>query len=1236
MAAALHLTLLGGFDARRPDGVPLPIAGKKNQALLAYLALCRGQPQTREKIVGLLWSDRDDEHARNSLRQALVAMRRDLDGGSSALVIAGDRLALDPAAIDVDALSVEHLVSSRRADDLRSAVRLYRGDLLDGLAIADQAFEEWLAGERTRLRELVIAAILRGLPDLAGDEAVALAQRALALDPLREASHRALMRALAGHGQADLALRQYQTCRDVLRRELGVEPDAETASLRDEIAGDTRGAPPAAPAPQGITRRLAAILAADVAGYSRLMGADEEGTLKTLNLFRGIITRLIEAHQGRVVGTAGDNVLAEFASAVLAVRSAVAVQRALDRHNADLDEARRMKFRIGINVGDVIVQGADLLGDGVNVAARLEQMAEPGGIVVSGTVWEQIQGKVEFPCSYLGEQTAKNIARPLRTYRVDWEQPDMRVVGSGGTPEAPALPNKPSIVVLPFANVGGDPEQEYFADGISEDIITALSRLRWLFVIARHTSFAYKGKETDVRQVARELGVRYVMEGSVRKAGDRVRITAQLIDAETAAQLWGERYDRDLANTFAVQDAITESVVGAIEPELQQVERQRAARKRPENMDAWDHYMRGMWRNYQFNAEDSLRAERLMRRAIELDPTLAPGHIGLARVLVIRIWWGWSEDPRADGQAAYAAARRAIELDDRDPYAHYVLTWPSLLRREHESALAAAQKAIDLMPNFVGAYHALGAIRLFLGRFDQVSDPIQRAMRLSPHDPLTMFYYYLLALAQYHQGHYEEATKLARTGIGVRPYHLLYRTLAACYGQLGHSEDARAALAELRRLMPKDAERLWEITHTYVDPAHRAHFIDGLRKAELLEEAATPTKPSIAVLPFANLSGDPAQEYFSDGITEDIIAGLARLHWLFVIARNSSFTFKGKVADVKEIGKSLGVRYLLEGSVRKAGDRVRITCQLIDAATGVHLWTDRFEGTLSDVFDLQDRITSSVIGAIEPRLRHAEIERACRKPTDNIDAYDLFLRALALHNTTTFEDSREALRLLGRAIELDPNYAAAYGLAAYCHMRQRQRGWVASTTTEGSRLARLAAQKGQDDPEALWMAGVSLAILTGESEDALALIERSLRLNPNSAGAWMASGMTRAYAGDSATAIPHFERSIQLNPLDPLVYITWFGIAFAHFAAERYDEASTWLDRSLRALPSYLPALRVKTAICALQGRADECRKWVERLLVIAPDTTLSHLRMHYEPSIRNPACRDTLLDGLRKAGLPE
>jgi TolB-like protein/class 3 adenylate cyclase len=580
-----------------------------------------------------------------------------------------------------------------------------------------------------------------------------------------------------------------------------------------------------------VERRLAAILAADVAGYSRLMSADEEGTLETLNLYRGVIAQLIDEHQGRIVGTAGDSVLAEFRSAVQAVRSAVAMQRALDRRNADLDEARRMRFRIGINVGDVIAQGADLLGDGVNIAARLEQLAEPAGILVSGTVCEQIEGKLAFPCTYAGEQAAKNLARPVRTYRVAWEQPDMLRIGLGGASAAPALPDKPSIAVLPFANMGSDPEQEYFADGISEDIITALSKSRWLFVIARNTSFVHKGKAIDIKQVGRDLGVRYVLEGSVRKAGNRVRITAQLIEAATGAHLWGERYDRDLADTFAVQDEITESVVGAIEPELRRVEGQRAARKSPESMDAWDHCIRGMWRYYQFSPDDHVSAERLMRRAIEIDPRFAQGHIGLSRVLASKIVFGWSENLDADRASSYATARRAVELDGQDAYAHYALTWPSLLLGEQENAVAAAQRAIDLMPNFALAYFGLGAARVYLGRFEQVVDPFQRAMRLSPHEPLSFLFFYYFALAEYHQGHYEDAAKFARKGIGTRPFHLLYRMLAACCGQLGRAEDAASALGELRRLMPKDAERRWEAANPYADPAHRAHFIDGLRKA---------------------------------------------------------------------------------------------------------------------------------------------------------------------------------------------------------------------------------------------------------------------------------------------------------------------------------------------------------------------------------------------------------------------
>jgi TolB-like protein len=581
-------------------------------------------------------------------------------------------------------------------------------------------------------------------------------------------------------------------------------------------------------------RRLAAILAADVVGYSRLMGANEERTLAQLQAHqRDLLEPSISEHRGRIVKTTGDGMLAEFASVVDALRCATEIQKDMTERNAEVPTAERIEFRIGINVGDIMSEGGDIFGDGVNVAARLEGLADPGGICVSGRVQEDARGKFDIPFEDVGEQRLKNIAWPVRVYKV---------------------------------RLGGE----------------------------------------------------------------------------------------------------TSTVVPAL---------------------------------------------------------------------------------------------------------------------------------------------------------------------------------------------------------------------------------------------------------------------------------SLPDKPSIAVLPFTNMSGDPEQEYFADGVVEEIITALSRMRWLFVIARNSSFTYKRTAVDVRQVGRELGVRYVLEGSVRKAADRIRISSQLVDTASGAYLWTDRFDGRLQDIFDLQDRITASVVGAIEPKLRHAEMERAREKPTENMDAYDLFLRALALHNTRNLENSRGALRLLDRAIAIDQRYASAYALAAYCIHRQRLHGWLSMSdplVAEGVRMARLAAERGQDDPEALWMAGLVLSNTHGDSAYGLPLIERSLALNPNSANAWMASGNVRAYLGETETAIAHLERSAQLSPLDPLAYITWLGFGYAHFMAGRYEEASSWCDRALHEAPNHPQALRMKIACCGLLGHLDEGRRWVERLVVVNPNASMSNLRAHYQIVMKKPGCLEALVEGLRKAGLPE
>jgi len=411
-------------------------------------------------------------------------------------------------------------------------------------------------------------------------------------------------------------------------------------------------------------RRLAAILAADVAGYSRLMGVDEEGTLETLKAYLSetVYPKLAE-HRGRIVKTTGDGVLVEFVSAVDAVRCAINIQRAVAKRNVDMSNNRRIEFRIGISVGDIIADGSDIFGDGVNVAARLESISEPGGICVSSQVQENARGKIDISFEDLGQQQLKNIAQPVHAYRVKLE------TTSTSETQRPPVPSKPSIAVLPFQNISGDPEQEYFADGVVEEIITAMSRMRWLFVIARNSSFTYKGRAVDVKQVGRELGVRYVLEGSVRRAATRVRITGQLIDTGTGAHLWADRFEGSLDDIFSLQDQITTSVIGAIAPKLEQAEIERAKRKPTESLDAYDYFLRGMAALHHGTQDANDEALRLFYKAIELDPEFASAYGMAAYCYVWRKSNGWMVDSERETAEAVRLALRATELGKDDAVA---------------------------------------------------------------------------------------------------------------------------------------------------------------------------------------------------------------------------------------------------------------------------------------------------------------------------------------------------------------------------------------------------------------------------------------------------------------------------------------------------------------------------------------------------------------------------------------
>jgi adenylate cyclase len=575
-----------------------------------------------------------------------------------------------------------------------------------------------------------------------------------------------------------------------------------------------------------VERRLTAILAADVAGYSRLVELDEEGTLAQWKAHWSVLIEpTIAEHRGRVVRIVGDGLLVEFASVIEALRCAVEIQRGMCERNADVPNDKRIEFRMGINFGELIIDGGDFWGDGVNIAARLEALAEPGGISVSGRVQEDAHGKLDISFEDTGEQQLKNIMRPVRVYRV-------RFAGAATSSPILSLPSKPSIAVLAFQNMTGDPEHEYFADGIAEDIITILSRSQSLFVIARNSSFSYKGRAVDVKLIARELGVRYVLEGSVRRGGHRVRVTAQLVDAVTGNQLWAERYDRDLVDIFAVQDEITAAVATAIEPTVAQVERHRAVRKPPESLDAWEAYQRGLWHKGRIGVADNEAAKSFFKRAIDLDPGFAPAHAELA---IATLWGASLYVVTSFSEALHEAlpvAQRALALDPLDAAGFVSMSMARLYQGDHEGMLAAARQALAISPNYATAYHVLGAGLLFSGRPREGLAAIREAARLDPYDPARTVRSYQIGVAHYYLREYEAAIAAATEALRSYPDHpWAHRLLAAALGQVGRLDAAKQALEKAITVAPKSFDIYVHQRAPWRRFEDQEHMLEGLRKA---------------------------------------------------------------------------------------------------------------------------------------------------------------------------------------------------------------------------------------------------------------------------------------------------------------------------------------------------------------------------------------------------------------------
>jgi adenylate cyclase len=583
--------------------------------------------------------------------------------------------------------------------------------------------------------------------------------------------------------------------------------------------------------PVRVGRRLAAIVAADVAGYSRLMGLDEVGTARTLREHRKVADALVAKHGGRIVKTTGDGVLLEFPSVVDAVECAVAVQAVMAERNQGIPEDCRMLFRIGVNLGDILIEGDDILGDGVNVAARLEGIAEPGGICVSSSAYEQVRGKVAVEFADLGEQRLKNIDRPVRVFTAKSKDLGMVAPVQHSVPEPPPLPDRPSIAVLPFQNMSGDPQQEYFADGIAEDVLTTLSKIQELMVIARNSSFVFKGQTRDIREIGRTLGVRYVLEGSVRKAGNRVRLVAQLIDSLNGSHVWADRFEGDLDDVFELQDRITQDIVSALEVRLTLGEEVRVWRKRSGSPMVYEHYLKGRTLYINFAKHTHAQARSELEQALAINPTFAPALGLLGFVLTDQVRFGWETTTY---EAALECAARALAIDPNSDGAYAALGYTCLFQRRHDDALAAGEKAIGLCPNSAGAYHMAAMFHGYAGDFRKAARYEEQTQRLSPLSRNESRVDE--ARAKFHLGNLAAARDIASCVLVEKPRWLTAQTtLAAALWNLGSEDEARVTVRKMLANHPNLTASRWAQGYPYRHPKDLDALITPLRLAGLPE-----------------------------------------------------------------------------------------------------------------------------------------------------------------------------------------------------------------------------------------------------------------------------------------------------------------------------------------------------------------------------------------------------------------
>jgi adenylate cyclase len=977
----------------------------------------------------------------------------------------------------------------------------------------------------------------------------------------------------------------------------------------------------------GVEQKLAAILAADVAGYTRLMAGDEPATIVTITEYRSVFRRHIEANSGRVVDMAGDSVLAIFTSAAGAVKAAVEVQIELAKRNEALGENRRMLFRVGVNLGDIReADDGTVYGDGVNVAARLEGLAEPGGIMISEDAHRQVRRNPELAFADVGLHEVKNIAEPVRAYRLlepgavpqrasrrraallsalagavlvfagiaTWQYMQAPAVETASVERmAFPLPEEPSIAVLPFDNLSASDEHNFIADGLSENIISALSQTRGMLVIARNSTFTYKGTAVKVQEVAEALGVRYVLEGSIQVVGERLRATAQLVDALSGNHLWSERYDRAVDDVFAVQDDITLNVVTALQVQLTEGPHALVWRGGTESLEAWSLFQRGREHLLRMTSAELAEARRLFEKAVAVDPTFALALAQIGNTHRLEVLMGFSASPEESLDEALSYAEQAVAIDQDSSDAHVVLAFVLRLRHDFKRAIEQVEIALRLGPNHGYVLGMAAVVLSQLGHTERAIALIEQAMRLSPNH----LWWYPVVIAESHllAGRHQ----MALDALQVAKADVIPRWQAniriAALGGLGRDEEARRAVAERLEVAPTFSialQREWLEGPAAFAPEAVATYVSLLRAAGVPEHppGAEPSRPVIAVLPFDNLSGDLEQDYFADGITEDIITNLSLFDSFDVIARNSSFQYRDSAVDIRRVGEALSANYVLEGSVRRDGNSLRVTAQLVDTLDGSHLWAKRFDRSLNvgAIFEIQDQIASEIAGTLGGAhgvITETGVAEARRKPPETLASYECVLLAQDYMRTLTSETHLSARNCLERAVAREPDYADALAWLAFLHDDTYVLGF--NPIPEPLEQARAVLQRALIlDPrnqKVHWEMAVNRFFrrdLSGFFQE----VEQALAINPNNAHALGDLALFMVHAGEPEKALKMVEEALRLDPIPR--FQTQLALYVIYFQEQRFQQALSEITKTPLADFYWYQA-----SLAAAYGQLDETQR---------------------------------------------